>query len=106
MNEKDFLKYCNQALENLAKLLEENDTKSQFDIEYSDGILKITIDKTNQTFIINRHSASQKIWYSSPFSGVDYFSLDSKNNSWLNDKNINLLDKIHNELQNFQSFQS
>ncbi|MCE2687776.1 MAG: iron donor protein CyaY [Rickettsiales bacterium] len=100
MLEKDFLKYCEEALNNLFKKIEEEDKNSKLDIEYSDGILKILIDKSKQTFVINRHTASQKIWYSSPFSGVAYFSFNQTNNQWLDDKNKELISTTLNELNN------
>jgi iron donor protein CyaY len=100
MLEKDFLKYCEEALNALFKKIEEEDKNSKLDIEYSDGILKILIDKSKQTFVINRHTASQKIWYSSPFSGVAYFSFNQTNNQWLDAKNKELISTTLNELNN------
>ena len=101
MLEKDFLKYCEEALNQLFQNIEENDKNSKLDIEYSDGIIKIMIDESRQTFVINRHSASQKIWCSSPFSGVAYFSFNQTNNQWLDTKNRELISTIINELNNY-----
>jgi iron donor protein CyaY len=97
MKEKDFLKYCNQYLEELSQIIEKMDINSNLDIEYTDGIIKITIDEIRQSFVINRHSASQKIWYSSPFSAVDYFSFIDGN--WINNKQQNLQNKLLIELE-------
>ena len=101
MLEKDFLKYCEEALNKLFQNIEENDKNSKLDIEYSDGIIKIMIDESKQTFVINRHSASQKIWYSSPFSGVAYFSFNQTNNQWLDANNRELISTTINELNNY-----
>ncbi|HLD76708.1 MAG TPA: iron donor protein CyaY [Rickettsiales bacterium] len=83
----------------LADKIEKIDKNSLFDVEYSDGILNITIDKTNQQYVINRHNANQKIWYSSPFSGADYFSFDEKSQNWLDDSGFELETKLFKELE-------
>lgn len=100
MLEKDFLKLCEDALINLSEAVERADKNSQLDVEYSDGILEIVIVATTQTYIINRNSGNQKIWYSSPFSGADYFSFDEKNQDWRDAKNDELSQKLFLELKN------
>jgi frataxin-like iron-binding protein CyaY len=52
-------------------------------------------------YIINRNSGNQKIWFSSPISGADYFSYQSVKKTWLNDENIELKTKLISELKNF-----
>ncbi|OFW80432.1 MAG: hypothetical protein A2887_03365 [Alphaproteobacteria bacterium RIFCSPLOWO2_01_FULL_40_26] len=101
MLEKDFYQLCESALLGLAEAIELKDTNSQFDVEYSDGILKIVIVATNKTYIINRNSGNQKIWYSSPFSGADYFSFDEKNKNWRSAKGEELSPKLFSELKTF-----
>ncbi len=93
MNETKFLELTEKALRDLADLIENNDEKSIFDVEYSDGILNIEVFNQNKIYVINKHSASRKIWFSSPISGADYFSYDDVNQKWL-DKNNNELSKI------------
>ncbi len=104
MLEKDFLKHCEASLIELCKQIEEADKNSQLDVEYSDGILSVVIEATNQTYIINRHAASQKIWYSSPFSGADYFSFDEKSQKWLDSKLSELGHKLFLELSTILKF--
>ena len=87
-------------LEGLSHRLEAFDKNSDLDVEYSDGILKITIEATSQTYVINRHSASQKIWYSSPLTGADYFAFDEKLQKWLDSKGQELEEKLFSELKN------
>jgi iron donor protein CyaY len=99
MIEKDFIKHCDNALHKLFSDVEEFDKNSKLDVEYSDGILTILIEETSQTYIINRHSASQKIWYSSPISGADYFSFDEKSVNWLDSKGEELSQKLFSELE-------
>ncbi len=91
---EDFLTYLADKIENI-------DRNSLFDIEYSDGILDITIDKTGEKYVINRHNANQKIWYSSPLSGADYFAFDERAQKWLNDAGLELEKKLFDELKKF-----
>lgn len=99
MLEKDFLKFCKVALIGLSEQIEAQDKNSKLDVEYSDGILEIVISATKQTYIINRNSGNQKIWYSSPFSGADYFSFDEKFSNWVNAKGEELEAKLFSELK-------
>lgn len=102
MLEKDFLFFAEKELIKIADLIEQNDKESLFDVEYLDGILNIFVEKTNQTYVVNKHSASQKIWYSSPVTGADYFVFDEAKKQWLDDKNLELADKLFSELKNFK----
>ena len=99
MLEKDFYKNCDETLLSLSQQLENYDKNSKLDVEYSDGILKILIEESGKTFVINRHSASQKIWYSSPFSGADYFFFDEEKSRWLDSKGEELSVKLFNEIK-------
>jgi iron donor protein CyaY len=102
MKEKDFLELSEQILINLADIIEDNDPNSVFDVEYSDGILNINIFNSEKTYVINKHSASKKIWFSSPVSGADYFSYDYKTAKWLNNNQQELSAILLNELnENF-----
>lgn len=98
MSESNFLNSCEIVLNSLAEAIESRDKNSKLDVEYSDGILTIVIESTSQTYVINRHAASQKIWYSSPFSGANYFSFDEASQNWLDSKGDKLEEKLFNEL--------
>ena len=74
MEEQNFLTISDQYLENLAESIEKADKDVLLNIEYHDGVLEIESDKKG-VYVINRHGASKKIWFSSPFSGADYFLL-------------------------------
>ncbi len=99
MSESDFLQRCENALNKLFEELEARDKNSKLDVEYLDGILTIVLEETSKTYVINRHGASQKIWYSSPFTGADYFSFDEKSQNWLDSKGEKLEEKLFAELQ-------
>ncbi len=98
MLEKNFIKFCEPALVKLTEAVEIWDKNSKLDVEYSDGILTIVIEASAETYVINRHSASQKIWYSSPITGADYFSFDEKSEKWLDAKGEELEVKLFSEL--------
>ncbi|MFT6332571.1 MAG: iron donor protein CyaY [Lentimonas sp.] len=104
MNETKFLEISEKELISLADEIENNDKNSIFDAEYSDGILNIEIFKTGQIYVINKHSASLKIWFSSPISGADYFSYDENQKKWLNKENLELHPVLINELKNNFNF--
>lgn len=99
MLEKDFLKLCKTALIKLSEAVEAADKNSKLDVEYSDGILEIVVSETKKTYIINRNSGNQKIWYSSPFTGANYFSYDDKTSNWLDAKGEELKERLFSELQ-------
>jgi iron donor protein CyaY len=98
MLEKDFYQLCESSLIKLSEAIEAADQNSQLDVEYSDGILEIVITRSKKTYIINRNSGNQKIWYSSPFSGADYFSFDEKTLDWRDVKGDELEQKLFSEL--------
>ena len=99
----NFYKISEVFLEKLADRIEKEDLESVFDVEYADGILTIMIHASGLEYIINRHSANQKIWYSSPISGADYFSFDLVRNDWINQNEVTLVDKLFLELASFKN---
>ena len=94
----NFYSLCENFLQNLAEKIELQDVDSILEVEYQDGILEIIINSNKKTFIINRNAGNQKIWYSSPFLGADYFSFDESSQSWLNAKSEEFSKKLFNEL--------
>jgi frataxin len=99
MSDKNFHHLCDNFLESLAQKLEEWDKNSALDVEYSDGILTINLENSGKTYVINRHSATQKIWYSSPISGADYFSFNENAQKWLDSKGEEIEKKLLEELE-------
>ncbi len=97
MLDNNFLELSENELIKLADEIENNDSKSLFDVEYADGILNINVFASDQVYVINKHSASQKIWFSSPISGANYFSYS--NQKWLDDKGRELRKILLNELK-------
>lgn len=97
----NFIKLCEEFLEELAIVIEKKDSNSNLEIDYLDGILNIKVLKNSKTFVVNRNSGNQKIWYSSPFSGADYFAFDEESKQWKNSKQIELSQKLMAELQEY-----
>ena len=104
MEEKDFLKLSESKLMEIDDFIENNDERSVFDVEYSDGILTIEVFHHNKTYVINKNSGNQKIWVSSPVSGADYFAYNSGKNNWFNDQGIELSEKLFSELKDNFNF--
>ena len=100
MLEKDFYQLCEDALSKLFDDLEAMDQEAVLDIDYSDGILKI-VTETNQTYVINRNAGNQKIWYSSPLTGADYFAFNEEKKIWEDDKGEELSQKLFSEIKKF-----
>ena len=67
---------CEKFLQDLGEEIEKRDIDSNLEIDYSDGILNIIIIANKKTLVINRNNGNQKIWYSSPFTGANYFAYD------------------------------
>ncbi len=98
MSKTNFSNLSESILISIADTIEHGDTHSTFDVEYADGILNINVFKTKQTYVINKHSASEKIWFSSPISGANYFVYDASKQKWLDDKGNELQEFLLNEL--------
>src|SRR5262245_28086510 len=81
MEKNSFESIAEHSLEELAELLELSDTKGVLEVEYSDGVLTITLPM-NKQYVINRHRVTEKLWWSSPLSGAKYFVLDPEGN-WM-----------------------
>jgi iron donor protein CyaY len=103
MDETDFEVFAENILLKISDNIEDNDDNSIFDIDYLDGILSIRIFATGQKYVINKHRASQKIWFSSPNSGAKYFSYDAKLKEWRDDKD-ELWQYLFDELNKFYNF--
>lgn len=103
MTEQEFYLECEHYLSGLATKIENEDKNSNLDVEYFDGILSIAIVANDKTFVINRHAASRKIWYSSPFSGADYFSFDELSKGWISERSEELSDKLLLEIKSYFS---
>jgi iron donor protein CyaY len=101
MEEQEYLTISAKFLENLTEKIEYADQEAVLEVEFHDGIIEIN-DSDARTFIINQHSATKKIWYSSPFSGADYFAFTRQN--WLNKEGVDIIKKLSDELKENYGF--
>ena len=94
MNNSDFLTKATQIINKITEIIENNDPHGLVDVDLNDGILTIVND--NGTYVINKQSAAQEIWLSSPVSGPYHFALI--NDKWSSRKGFELLKVLRQEL--------
>ena len=81
MSESKFESLANTELETIADLVDsqicDNDDVDG-SVELHEGVLTIDfLAPAKGTFVVNKHTASRQIWYSSPVSQPAYFDADS-----------------------------
>ena len=52
------------------------------DVDFEGGILTIELEDGRQ-YIVNKHTASQEIWVSSPVSGAAHYAYDVESGTWV-----------------------
>jgi CyaY protein len=84
-----------EIINKIADIIELADVDCKFDIDINNNVLSI---KTNNgVYIINKQSALEEIWLSSPVSGPYHFAY--KNDSWLSKNDYNLYQILQDELE-------
>ena len=83
--------------DNVIETIESKITKGEFDVMNSQGVL--TIDLGNfGTWVINKQTPNQQIWWSSPISGPKRFEFTAKN--WVNVRDgIPLITLLNHEME-------
>lgn len=95
MNSSDFYKASENILLLISNcLMEHDDIMSDMDVDEADGML--TIKNSSGTFVINRQSAANQIWLSSPISGPHHFNL--VDGRWTARGDVELLTLLQKEL--------
>jgi iron donor protein CyaY len=69
----------------------------EVDINISNEVMNI--EYNNKIFVINKQSAIQQIWLSSPVSGPHHFSYNTNENSWINKNNKKIFQVIEEDFQ-------
>lgn len=79
MPESVYQTAADACLEHISEVLQamEDDSELLEETNYGDGVLEIDCGDKG-TFVINKHYATQQIWYSSPVSGAHYFEAASR----------------------------
>jgi frataxin len=60
------------------------------DVDFEGGILTIELEDGRQ-YVINKHTASQEIWLSSPISGAVHFAHDADTGQWASTRGSEVL---------------
>lgn len=76
-----FASRAESTLTALADAVEDADADALFDVDYQEGVLTL-VYTSGATYVINKHTASGKIWMSSPVSGAHYFVYDDAAQRW------------------------
>jgi frataxin len=72
MNETDYHRFADTAINSLYNLLEKADANGSLDVDYQNGIMTVRVP-SGQHYIINKHAVSRELWLSSPVSGGLHF---------------------------------
>jgi frataxin-like iron-binding protein CyaY len=101
MDESKFELIASKELEHIHESIDDSDSKifDEVTCELHDGVLTIECPRTlggGGTFVLNKHSASRQIWYSSPVSSPAYFDPPD----WISKKlgGVTLRQKLGNDL--------
>ncbi|PHJ20930.1 iron donor protein [Cystoisospora suis] len=76
----EYQRAADALLKNLFIQVEQSNLEGLDDIDYQEGVLKITCEG-GETIVLNKHYASKQIWYASPISGGDYFEYSAESSS-------------------------
>ncbi len=79
----DFEKLAEEELARISEMLEQDEN---LEVNLSEGVL--TVKALNGDYAINKHMATQQIWFSSPVSHLKYFVL--KDGKFLEKKSLQL----------------
>lgn len=88
----EFASIAEDTLQELQDKLDAASLDADQDISYSDGVLTIKLGGKG-TYVINKQSPNQQLWFSSPISGPKRFEHSSEG-QWLDTRNRESLHKI------------
>lgn len=86
MSEGEFHAVADEELEEIHDAVEEaleEGFEEDFDCNMAQGVLNIVVSDRG-TWVINKQSPNQQIWWSSPISGPMRFEYDSGKERWVN----------------------
>ncbi|MBF0246892.1 MAG: iron donor protein CyaY [Alphaproteobacteria bacterium] len=97
MDAAEFETLAEETLENLFDSVEDMLGLDE-DADFAHGILNIELGD-GRKYVINKNSASQEIWVSSPVSGASHYAFDADSGDWLNTRGGgNLVETLSTEL--------
>ncbi len=94
MNQQEFSLLAKKTLFYIFETIEDQDQECIYDIDFDGDI--VTVKSPDGVFVINKHSAAQEIWLSSPISGPYHFS--PTESSWQSSSDEDLYDILSTEL--------
>ena len=97
MSDTDFLEVAEEALQNIAKAIEEADSGFELDVDATGDSLNIEFPDGSK-YLINIHASSSEIWVSSPLSGASHFAYDD-DETWKDSNDNDLRELITEELE-------
>ncbi|MFY9589687.1 iron donor protein CyaY [Rickettsia endosymbiont of Halotydeus destructor] len=95
MENTEFSKIADKTISLIADIIEVQDKDCLIDLDFQGDILNLITD--NGMFVINKHSAAQEIWLSSPISGPYHFYYDL--GTWKTKNDIKLYTILEQELR-------
>ena len=103
-SEAEYHKVADATLESLMdaveSVLESSDVSEDenFEVNLAAGVLTIQVPP-HGTWVINKQTPNQQLWWSSPQSGPKRFEYDESSNSWVPTKDgMGLVDLLSNEI--------
>lgn len=95
MKDTGFAREVEEILNHIAEVVEKNDPDSRIDIDFKTDILHLVTDEG--VFVINKQSAVEEIWLSSPISGPYHFA--RRDGLWKSRTGIQLFEILSKELK-------
>ncbi|KAJ2795744.1 hypothetical protein H4R20_005776 [Coemansia guatemalensis] len=84
LTDHEYGKIAEETLSELVQFLEDFSDDldiEEFDVEYSQGVLTLSIGRIG-TYVINKQPPNKQIWLSSPISGPERYDFDQAKNAW------------------------
>jgi iron donor protein CyaY len=98
LSETLYHELTDELLSELSEAIEDADAAGNLDVDFSSGVLNLTLADGSQ-FVINKHLPTRQIWLSSPHSGANYFSYDEDDEDWISVDGDSFLDLIRDEIR-------
>lgn len=96
----EFSKQAEQLINIIAESIEQQDNEGILDIDLHLGEMLNIITPDGQ-YVINKHSAAQEVWLSSPQTGAYHFSYQALKSQWIDSKGTEIINLLQQELSVF-----
>lgn len=89
MDASAFEDLAEETLERLFDALDET-IGDVADVDQEGGMLTVELEDGRQ-YVINKHTANQEIWVSSPISGAAHYRFDEEAGTWVSTRDASVL---------------